>query len=185
VTAALVLALSLLQPQPQAQAQQSGEAVPPRPSLPFESGNVRVVNRADSAGEADCGVTGTSQAWRTFGDSTCRRLVRPWPGPAVAAPVRESTMVIGVGLGESAAPEPSGRGTSAVDQEAEVVIAADGSVGQCRPLRETSATPLAERARICGGLMREGAGLFAASPEAERRARVRITFFSWDAGRPD
>lgn len=179
MTAALVLALSLLQPQ----AQQSGGAVPPRPSLPFEGGNVRVVNRADSAGEADCSVASTSEAWRTYGDSTCRRLVRPWPGPAIAAPVRESTMVIGVGLGEGAAPEPSGRGTPAVDQEAEVVIAADGSVGRCRPLRETSAVPMAERARICGGLMREGPGLFAASPEAERRARVRITFFSWEAGR--
>ena len=174
MTAALVLVLGMVQ---------SAAAVPPRPSLPFENGNVRVVNRADSAGEADCNVAATSDAWRAYGDSTCRRLVSPWPGRAVAAPARESTMVIGVGVGDGAAPEPSGRGASAVDQEAEVVIAADGSVGQCRPLRETSAAPMAERARICGGLMREGPGLFAASPEAERRARVRITFFSWDSAR--
>jgi len=175
VTAALILALAILQ------AQQP--APPPRPSLPFESGDVKVVNRADAAGEADCSVAATSDGWRIYGDATCRRLVSPWPGRAIAAPVRESTMVIGVAAGGGAAPEPSGRGAVAVDQEAEVTIAADGSVSQCRPLRETSATPLSERAHICGGLMREGPGLFAAAPEAERRARVRITFFSWQAGR--
>jgi hypothetical protein len=181
VTATLVLALSLLQPQ----AHQAGESVPPRPSLPFESGNVRVVNRADAAGEADCNVTASSGGWQAYGDATCRRLVRGWPGAAVAAPVRESTMVIGIAAGEGAMPEPSGRGTVAIDQEAEVVIAADGSVGQCRPLRETSSAPMGERARICGGLMREGAGLFAAAPDgAERRARVRTTFFRWEAA-PD
>lgn len=175
VTAALVLALSLAQ---------SAAAVPPRPSLPFESGNVRVVNRADSAGEADCTIAATSTSWQAYGDATCRRLISPWPGPPVAAPVRESTMVIGVATGEGALPEPSGRGTAAVDQEAEVVVAADGSVGQCRPLRETSVAPMSERARICGGLMREGPGLFAAAPDTgERRARVRITLFSWEAGR--
>lgn len=174
MTAALVLALSMAQ---------STAAVPPRPSLPFESGNVRVVNRADSAGEADCAAAATSAAWQVYGDATCRRLISPWPGPAVAAPVRESTMVIGIAAGEDSMPEPAGRGTTAVDQEAEIVIAADGSVVQCRPLRETSAAPMSERSRICGGLMREGPGLFAPAPEAERRARVRITFFSWDAGR--
>ena len=94
-------------------------------------------------------------------------------------------MVIGVSTSEGSVPEPSGRGNVAVDQEAEVTIAADGSISQCRPLRESSAAPMSERARICGGLMREGPGLFVAEPGiAERQARVRITFFSWEAGRP-
>lgn len=180
MTVVLALALVFARAQPQ----QSGEAAAPRPSLPFESGDVRVVNRAGRAGEADCSVTATAPAWQAYGDATCRRLISPWPGATVAAPVRESTMVIGVAAGEGAMPEPSGRGSVAIDQEAEVVVAADGSVGQCRPLRETSAAPMAERTRICGGLMREGPGLFAASPQTpERRARVRITFFSWEAGR--
>ncbi|HEY0327429.1 MAG TPA: hypothetical protein VGC46_15810 [Allosphingosinicella sp.] len=177
MTAALVLALALLQ------AQQPAASAAPRPSLPFESGEVRVVNRANRAGEADCSVTAADPAWRSYGEATCRRLIRPWPGPAVAAPVRESTMVIGLAAGSVALAEPTGRGTIAVDQEAEVTIAADGSVGQCRPLREASAAPLSERARICGGLMREGPGLFAAAPGTpERRARLRITYFSWDSG---
>lgn len=178
MTAALLLALAIAQAQPQ-----PATSVPARPSLPFESGDVRVVNRADGAGEADCRVAATSDNMRAYGEATCRRLVSPWPGRAVAVPVRESTMVIGIAAGDSALPEPSGRGAVAVDQEAEVTIAADGSVSQCRPLRETSAAPMSERARICGGLMREGPGLFAAATEAERRARVRITYFSWDAGR--
>ena len=178
MTAALLLALAFAQAQPQSPA----ASAPPRPSLPFESGDVRVVNRADRAGQADCTVAAAAPAWQAYGDSTCRRLVRPWPGPAIAAPVRESTMVIAVAAGTAAPPEPTGRGTLAIDQEAEVTIAADGSIGQCRPLRETSPTPLSERARICGGLMREGPGLFVAAPgTAERRARVRITFFSWTA----
>ena len=178
MTAAFVLALAIAQAQPQ----QPAESGPPRPSLPFENGDVRVVNRADRAGDADCSVAATSQAWQAYGDATCRRLINPWPGPAVTAPVRESTMVIGITADAGARAEPSGRGAVAVDQEAEVTIAADGSVTQCRPLRETSAAPMPERARICGGLMREGPGLFAAAPAAERHARVRITFFSWEAG---
>ncbi len=182
MTAAMVLALAIVQPQA---AQPAGPALQ-RPSLPFESGDVRVVNRADRAGDADCSVAASSQAWRSYGDATCRRLINPWPGPAVTAPVRESTMVIAVMVDAGATPEPSGRGSVAVDQEAEVTIAADGSVSQCRPLRETSATPMPERARICGGLMREGPGLFAAAPgAAERRARVRTTFFSWESARAD
>ena len=175
MTSALVLALTLAQ---------AAAAVPQRPSLPFESGSVRVVNRADAGGEADCTIAASSPAWQAYGDATCRRLISPWPGPAVASPVRESTMVIAVATGEAAIAEPTGRGATAVDQEAEVVIAADGSVGQCRPLRETSLAPMSERSRICGGLMREGSGLFAAAPDTtERRARVRITLFSWAAGR--
>src|SRR5688500_5903685 len=138
VTAALVLALAIAQAQPQ----QPAESGPPRPSLPFENGDVRVVNRADRAGDADCSVAATSQAWQAYGDATCRRLMSPWPGPAVTAPVRESTMVIGVAADAGARPEPSGRGAVAVDQEAEVTIAADGSVTQCRPLREKSAAPM-------------------------------------------
>lgn len=180
MTAALVLALAIAQAQPQ----QPAESGPPRPSLPFENGDVRVVNRADRGGDADCSVAATSQAWQAYGDATCRRLISPWPGSAVTVPMRESTMVIGVAAdaGAGALSEPSGRGAVAVDQEAEVTIAADGSVTQCRPLRETSAAPMPERARICGGLMREGPGLFVAAPAAERHARVRITFFSWEAG---
>lgn len=174
MTAFLALALAALQPQ----AQQPAQEVPARPSLPFESGDVRVVNRADAAGEADCTVAATSDAWRAYGDSTCRRLVSPWPAPAVASPIRESTMVIAVAISAAATAEPSGRGAVAIDQEAEVTIAADGSVSQCRPLREPAA--VTERARICGGLMREGPGLFVAAPgAAARQARVRITYFSW------
>ena len=176
MTAALILALAIAQPQ------QPAEAVPARPSLPFESGSVQVVNRANAAQTADCNVAATSQAWRVYGDATCRRLVSPWPGAPIEAAVRESTMVIEVAVGADATPQPSGRGAIAVDQEAEVFIAADGSVSQCRPLRETSATQMSERARICGGLMREGPGLFVAAPgTAERRARLRITFFNWEA----
>ena len=178
MTAALILALAIAQAQPQVAASN----LPPRPSLPFENGEVRVVNRADRASEADCTVTALAPAWQAYGESTCRRLIRPWPGPAIAAPVRESTMIIGVATGEATTAEPSARGTVAVDQEAEVTVAADGSVSQCRPLRETSATQMSERARICGGLMREGPGLFVAAPgTAERRARLRITYFSWEA----
>ena len=162
-----------------ASAQPQRGPPPPRIPLPVETGAVQIVQRVDGAGGFECLASSSSAAFQAYGDATCARFRAVGRGPRTGAPVREVTMVIGLAQPGQAQPaELAGRGTLAVDQEAELTVGADGSVAACRVLRNVTNAPAPAAPPMCDRLRQDGPGAF--SPGAAgRQARLRTSVFLW------
>jgi hypothetical protein len=152
---------------------------PTRPALPLAPGAVTIVQRTDADGGYECAATSENPQLQSYGEATCARFRAVSRGPRRASPVREITMVIAIApAGGTALPDAVGRGSLAVDQEAELTVAADGSLGTCRSLRNVVNAPATAQPPMCDRLRQDGPGAF--SPGAAgRQARLRTSVFLW------
>lgn len=157
----------------------------PRPQtrVPFESGQLVYIIRAWAGGATRCTARGLGAPFEVAAVDFCSSVSSlAQEGSTGDAPIVEIANVITVSLAGSApAPLPENPGRTSFDADAEVEVAPDGSVIQCRLLRGDRSDGAAVELRpdgFCSDMLRSPPSFQPWSGEGPRRGRVRVTVFS-------
>jgi hypothetical protein len=156
---------------------QPAPPVPDDPPLPFEQGEIRMIEQVGRDGRQACFFRFSPASFA----AAAARFCAHWPASAVSMqpvtdPVAQTTIVLRfIPEGVAAPDRPVEAGEVQTEEDAALTIRPDGSVENCRSLRRVeNGAPAAWARGICATLQRSGLRPFGAGPGgALRRGVIR------------
>jgi hypothetical protein len=173
--AAFILSLAALLAAQSPDPAASGEAI----VIPFETGQMRYALRFWSTGREECVPTGTGPRFVAAAEAACRQAVadaRPDPAPGGELLVDGTIVFSVVRAGETPRFAVDPPRPTAFLVEADLEIAADGSVVACTPIRlQVRPGDAGRLEQICPALQMAGARFVPVGPPPWR-GRLLIVF---------